>query len=164
MKDAFGGIFNIMLLAFFLVLVSGLLAMAVNYTKAFKAKNIIISTIEEYSSYAGKYCWTDGESKCSKVIQDRLKSIGYHPKSVSCPYFVLDDGTRIQSELDGSGNFCWAPLDASIDSTYHVGAYLRISTCVDFDIPFINQLTGMYFFQVKGDTRRLDLNVEAIES
>ena len=48
MKDAFGGIVNIVLVAIFLVIISGILGLVVNYTKAFRMKNAVISAIEQY--------------------------------------------------------------------------------------------------------------------
>ena len=42
MRDAFGGIANMVVIIVFLVIVSGYLAFNVNYTKAFRVKNKII--------------------------------------------------------------------------------------------------------------------------
>ena len=43
MRDAFGGLLNMVIIVVFLVLVSGYLAFNVNYTKAFRVKNKIIT-------------------------------------------------------------------------------------------------------------------------
>ena len=43
MRDAFGGVANLVIIVVFLTLVSGYLAFNVNYTKAFRVKNKIIS-------------------------------------------------------------------------------------------------------------------------
>ena len=51
MKEAFGGIINIVFVSVFLLIIIGTLGLVVSYTKAFKAKNIIISTIEQYDGY-----------------------------------------------------------------------------------------------------------------
>ena len=48
MRDAFGGVTNLVIIVVFLTLVSGYLAFNVNYTKAFRVKNKIISTFEQY--------------------------------------------------------------------------------------------------------------------
>ena len=45
MRDAFGGIVNISMIVVFLVVVSGYLAFNVTYTKAFRMKNKIITTL-----------------------------------------------------------------------------------------------------------------------
>ena len=41
---------NIVLIAFFLIIVEGILGLAVNYSKAFKMKNLVISTFEKYEA------------------------------------------------------------------------------------------------------------------
>ena len=46
MKEAIGGALTIQIILIFLILVNGYLAMTVNYTKAFRVKNGIISIIE----------------------------------------------------------------------------------------------------------------------
>ena len=48
MQEAFGGILNIFLILIFLVIVEGILAFTVSYTKAFRMKNYVIATIEQY--------------------------------------------------------------------------------------------------------------------
>ena len=68
MRDALGGLVNIVIIVVFLVIVSGYLAFNVNYTKAFRVKNKIISTIENNEGLD-----TDGKAK----ISDYMQSIGY---------------------------------------------------------------------------------------
>ena len=46
MKDAFGGILNLVLIVVFLLLIEGILGLVVNYSKAFRMKNTVISAIE----------------------------------------------------------------------------------------------------------------------
>lgn len=46
MRDAIGGVVNIQIILVFIVIVSGYLAFSVNYTKAFRVKNKIITTLE----------------------------------------------------------------------------------------------------------------------
>ena len=60
MRDAFGGIVNISMIVVFLVIVSGYLAFNVSYTKAFRVKNKIITTIEQYEGLC------DEDSDCAK--------------------------------------------------------------------------------------------------
>ena len=81
MRDAFGGVLNIVIIAIFLVLVSGILGLTVNYTKAFRMKNFVISSIEEYD---GQGCFSNGPSGCKSKIEEKAKSIGYHPVGVNC--------------------------------------------------------------------------------
>ena len=43
MRDAFGGIFNIFIIVVVLLLIMGILGLTVNYTKAFRMKNYVIT-------------------------------------------------------------------------------------------------------------------------
>ena len=67
MRDAFGGIANMVVIIVFLVIVSGYLAFNVNYTKAFRVKNKIISTFEQYEGNC--YDPTVAEGTCNGEIK-----------------------------------------------------------------------------------------------
>ena len=141
MKDAFGGILNLVFIIVFLLLVSGILALTVNYTKAFRMKNFVISAIEQYESYgcfdrASSY----GDSSCRQKIKDSAESIGYHPVHLHCSagYESTDS------------YFCYK------ENQSESGKYYTIVTQVNIDIPIINRIMGLDFFQVHGDTRVID--------
>ena len=142
MKDAFGGILNLAFVVVFLVLVSGILGMIVNYTKAFRMKNFIISSIEQYESYgcfSGNSLYSD--SDCKKKIKESAESIGYHPVRVNCP----DATYSLNDSIDTF--FCYK------ENTSESGKYYSIVTQVDINIPIIRNILGLSFFQVHGDTR-----------
>ena len=48
MKEAYGGIFNIVFIVIFLVIAIGVLGLTFSYTKAFKMKNAVVGAMEEY--------------------------------------------------------------------------------------------------------------------
>ena len=74
MRDAFGGIVNIVLVAIFLVIISGILGLVVNYTKAFRMKNTVISTIEQYEGAQG--CFGNSSATgCQERIEERAKKL-----------------------------------------------------------------------------------------
>ena len=73
MRDAFGGLMNMVIIIVFLVLVSGYLAFNVNYTKAFRVKNKIITTIEQYEGNCG-----NENSACNQEIISYMKELGYN--------------------------------------------------------------------------------------
>ena len=88
MRDAFGGIVNIVLVAIFLVIVSGILGLVVNYTKAFRMKNAVISTIEQYEG--ADSCFTENGnnfklSRNSTTYCPSFKVIIYH-----CPRSLIE--------------------------------------------------------------------------
>ncbi|MBO7079365.1 MAG: hypothetical protein J6W64_06100 [Bacilli bacterium] len=142
MKDAFGGIVNIVLVAIFLVIVSGILGVVVNYTKAFRMKNVVISTIEQYEGAEGCFGNTSATG-CQEKIQEKAKSFGYYPTELRC------------SELDGYKSaynlFCYKRVDSDSGKNY----VFTVITQVDINIPIINKLMGLSIFQVHGDTRAI---------
>ena len=136
MKDAFGGIVNIVLVAIFLVIVSGILGLVVNYTKAFRMKNVVISTIEQYQGASG--CFDSaGTTGCMEKMKQKASDFGYSPV-LSCP----SDYDRVE------GLFCYKGVETDTGNyTY------SIITQVDINIPIINKIMGLSIFQVHGDSR-----------
>ena len=84
MRDAFGGIINLSMIVIFLVLVCGYLAFNVNYTKAFRVKNYIITSIEQYEGNC------DPGTTCNQKITEYIKKVGYN-----APDFSLDGYTCV---------------------------------------------------------------------
>ncbi len=145
MQDAFGGIVNLVLIVLFLVIVEGILGMTVNYTKAFKMKNIVLSAIEQYEASA---CFGSGsvDSSCVEKIKRDAESIGYAPSNLRCP-------SDYESK---AGLFCYKQMDVTSTSS-RKQTYYRIITQVDIHIPIIREIMSLEFFQVKGDTRMIDI-------
>ena len=140
MKDAFGGIVNIVLVAIFLVIISGILGLIVNYTKAFRMKNTVISTVEEYEGACGCFSNT-GSNGCREKIEEKAKSFGYHPTELHCP----------SDYTEGYGLFCYKQVESDSKNNY----IYTVITQVDINIPIINKMMGLSIFQVHGDTRAI---------
>ncbi len=141
MRDAFGGLLSIIIIAIFLVIVEGILGLVVNYTKAFRMKNAVISNIERYE---GLGCFQAGDTDCHSKIRESAKSIGYAPlNELHCPndseYVKMDDIYCVKQSNSQSGN----------------NYVYSIITQVDINIPIINKIMGLSFFQVHGDTRAI---------
>ena len=146
MQDAFGGIVNIVLIVLFLVIVEGILGMTVNYTKAFKMKNIVLSAVEQYEASA---CFgsNNADSACLEKIKNDAKGIGYAPTNLRCPNdFESKDGL-----------FCYKQMEVDSSSSRRQ-TYYRIITQVDIHIPIVREIMSLEFFQVKGDTRMIDIS------
>ena len=138
MKEAYGGIFNLVFLIVFLVIVMGVLGLTVSYTKAFKMKDRIISVIEEYE---GSGCESN-DSACMRRIEDEAKALAYSPLSLNC------HGMNIGKNL-----FCYS-VD-KFDSNKR--AIYTVVTQVDISFPIIDKIMGFRFFQVSGDTKTIEL-------
>jgi hypothetical protein len=136
MKDAFGGIMNLALMVVFLVIAIGILALTVSYAKAFRMKNFVISTVEQYE---GIKC-DSADSACYNRIVEKAKSIGYHPAKMTC-----DKGTNV-------GNYYCIEKKQSDKG----GIYYTVQTQVDINFPIVNKALGISVFQVSGDTKYFD--------
>lgn len=153
MRDAFSGIFNIVFIAVFLLIVSGALAFSVGYIKAFRMKNAVISNIEKFE--ASKSCFEETSNEiCRKNILEYAKSIGYSPDSTGkCG--SMDEGPN--------GLFCYQCYDST--TNHHEEwyddnkvKYCAVSTQVDIKIPIIRQIMSRDFFRVHGETRVIQIS------
>ena len=140
MQEAFGGLLNVFLLALFLTIVSGVLAVSVNYIKAFRMKNYVISSIEKYEATS---CLKNQQSACSNEIVSSANKLGYSGSGLTCPHGYSPDF---------NGLYCFK-------SKFHSkGSYsYSVITQVDFNFPVINKILSFDFFQVHGDTRVIEV-------
>ncbi len=143
MRDAFGGIVNLSMIVIFLVLVCGYLAFNVNYTKAFRVKNYIITTMEQYEGNC------EGENTaCAQKISNYIHQIGY-----SAPDFKIDGYTCHEG-------YCYQRFDVADEKPEGVVSegdnqiYFKVVTQINIDIPIINKIMpGLKIFQVSGNTK-----------
>ncbi len=141
MRDAFGGIINLAMIVVFLVLVCGYLAFNVNYTKAFRVKNYIITSLEQYEGNCAS------GTACSNKIQSYIKQVGY-----SAPNFDIDDYVC-------NYGYCYKEFKASNESPGTVSesknqVYYRVVTQINIDIPIVNKIMpGLKIFQISGNTK-----------
>ncbi len=140
MKDAFGGILNIVFIAVFLIIVSGILAFIVNYNKAFRMKNTVITAIEKYEGASG--CFSGDENGCSEKIKKNAERYGYSPTKLNCE----------QGYKSVGGLFC-VSRETTESGNHEI---CKIVTQVDIDIPIISDIMGLSIFQVHGDTRPME--------
>lgn len=160
MRDAFGGITSLVIIVVFLVLVSGYLAFNVNYTKAFKVKNKIISLFEQYEGRCG--AGDTSTSECDNEINEYITSVGY-----SAPSFSIDPHQACPTNASGTCTgkcqygYCWVKVPAKRMSNSNIKdtkdrAYYKITTQINIDIPIINKIMpGLRIFQVSGDTKTI---------
>ena len=146
MREAFGGTWLLGFVVLFIVLFSAYLAVSVNYTKAFKAKNKIINIIEQnegFSSSTGNVAnKTDNDLKNSKNTEDKiyyyLRNAGFVLEDIkSCPN--SDSPVR-------EGGYCVEKVGTS-----H-GAYYKVTTFIKIELPLIWQT---FTIPIKGETKVL---------
>ena len=154
MKDAFGGIFSLFLIGFFIAMISGILAFTVNYAKAFKMKNSVISNLERFEAGPGCFYGT-GSDDCEARIIEYAKSIGYSPAGGNCDSEGMNAGV---------GNIfcykCFASTNSDKDwykNHNTTGVYCTVSTKVNIDIPVFNKIMDLKIFKVHGETRVIEI-------
>lgn len=145
MRDAYGGIVNITFIVVFIVIISGYLAFSVNYNKAFRVKNKIISAIEECEGIS-----KNDTSDCAhQAIEGYMQQVGYSvPKDFN--------SSVCTGELSTVGNG-WCAQE-NVVSTGELGnkSYYTVVTAVNIDLPIINRiLPSMKLFQVSGNTKTI---------
>lgn len=135
MREAFGGVLNIFVIVVVLLLIVGILGFTVNYTKAFRMKNFVISGFENFEA-AGN---CEMNTACYKWIVEKAGTIGFSPKNdLSCP----------TNYVNVNGYYCYLETNKSN------GKYVyTIQTQVDIDLPIINKIMGLSIFKIHGDTR-----------
>ena len=163
MRDGIGSVVMISVICFFIVAVSAFLAFNVNYTKAFRMKNKIISVYDEYDGLCTGTAGDRPSASCIGEIIDYANSIGYQPIVINCasgytpkpmgsnPLFCEKEVKAIKT-YDGGNN------PSGIDSSGRVGDkigdhYYTIYTVININIPVFNNLFSEKFLGVYGDTR-----------
>ncbi len=140
MKDAIGGIFNLSLLMVVILLVSGFISLAINYTKAYRVKNNVLSYLEKYEGNTGN---TDMLDK----TYDYIKSIGYvatntavtsaENEGYTCPNY---NGKKLG----------WCYRDGEIVNEKFT---IDIVVFVNINIPLVKQIFSNFkFFWMPGTT------------
>lgn len=149
MRDAFGGLMNMVIIVVFLVLVSGYLAFNVNYTKAFRVKNKIITTIEQYEGNC------ESGSACDGKILEYMQQIGYNTDAnFKIPDYQCQSGYCIKKENAAQEvKDSVAKSGGKEPNDLENKVYYRVTTVIVIDIPIINKIMPqLKLFQVSGTT------------
>lgn len=152
MKDAYGGIVNLVFIALFLLILSCIFGLIVSYTKAFKMKNNVISVIERYE---GSGCTCNGAGSCtgsgtecrSKIVEG-AKRLGYAPVDIECPanYDKVDY------------LFCVKQIvSRPKDKNHNIRYTYDVITQVDINFSLVSSIFGFNVFKISGETQEIEL-------
>ena len=149
MRDAIGGVFTLQIILVFVLLINGYMAYSVNYTRAFRVKNIIEQ----------KEGFSEGGT-AAKEISSLVKRAGYGLSTVQ-QQAVRNNNNVNGWYCNGSEGYCVKCTDNtgnnklnSDDASYR-GVYYSVKTYVNMDIPILNRIfTGLPdMLSVNGDTK-----------
>lgn len=152
MRDSIGGAVNIVIIVAFIVIVLSYLAFNVNYTKAFRMKNKIIATYEDYDGKCTGVNDTSGRANpgtCFGDIITYAEDVGYEPGELNCrdgwseagKYYCYKEVKVKKSECSD----CVTEGDKKV--------YYKIATRINIEIPIIQNVFDLQMFWVTGDTK-----------
>lgn len=157
MRDAIGGVLVIEIIIIFLLIINSYLAFSVNYTKAFRVKNKIVSIIENYEGM------TEGELGSKKAIENMMLENHY---SIDNAYTdrcgTLDGAKKYEKSPNNVGGFCYYITETSesgqglANETYK-GTVYSVAVFVNIDLPVLNKLFPYFanVFAIKGETKTI---------
>lgn len=139
MRDAMGGTVALVIIVVFIVFALGYMAFNVNYTKAFRMKNKIISVYENYDGNC--------DSKCNAEIIEYARTIGYSlGKQMSCGGY---------GGKGANGLYCYDEVETPGGMTGSK-KYYRIVTKINVEVPIINRILDLKLFYITGDTKTFE--------
>lgn len=140
MKASIGGIVNIFLVLVFIVIMMSFLLFNVSYAKAFRVKNKIITTYEQYEGNC------DRNTNCYNEIKRYEEQFGY-----KVTYDLKEKpGTKCYQEL----GYCSTRKQAEKGKNNKLVKYV-ITTEVYVKFPLIQDILGVGKFGVSGETHSI---------
>ena len=141
MRDAIGGSVTIVIIVVFIVFALGYMAFNVNYTKAFRMKDKIISVYDDYNGV----CGTD----CEKEITEYARKIGYTSGTgtggvMNC----YNNGPTAKLNL-----YCEKKVEKINNYDGSTKWYYDISTKINIEIPAFKNILNFKMFYVFGTTQ-----------
>ncbi len=137
MREAIGGTWIFSIVIVFIVLFSSYLAISVNYSKAFKVKNNIISIIEQNEGL---------NSTAQSEINRYLSGVGYHVYS-SCDKANGEKGYGPNNK-NNSYRYCVSKRTSG-EGTFKK-TYYKVRVFFRLDLPI---LSSVFVFPVTGETK-----------
>lgn len=165
MRESIGGGWLFSVVVLFIVLFSSYLAISINYSKAFKVKNYILSTIERREGYNGKYSETELETvgKLGSLIEtdenaqteiySYLKEFGYYSKVIKSGY--CEDK---KMGITMPGGYCVKHI--CNDNEEIGGNYYKVTTFLKIEFPLIKFVLKV---PVSGETKLVYYDKSSVE-
>lgn len=160
MRDSIGGTVILVIIMAFMVFAIAYLAYNVNYQKAFRMKNKIISIYEKYNGNCdpgtcvreiNEYAREIGYDTENNFPCDNIKGTSYdrasgHFASGDKQLYCVKGVKQVTKDRSASGS-------AVYDDTGTVSCYYQIVTKINIRIPIIENVIGTPALYVTGDTK-----------
>jgi len=147
MKESVGYTVTLNIVIIFIIIVFAFLSAALIYLKSNKVSKSITEIVEKYEGY---------NDVAKNDIQNKLNSIGYNKKAVSCEKYYNRIGEKERNNCtntnipNGSEGYCVFMCREMYDGEWYY--YYKISTNLMLNIPIINDLLDIPIFS---NTNRL---------
>lgn len=138
MREAVGSTFLFKLMIFFIFFFASFLAIAINYSQAFRIKNQIINVLEQYEGY------TDEASE--KIVNTIGNSGYYRVHSCSSNEGIIPTDPTTGRAVNG---VCIKGTSSGPEGKYRI---YKVSTYVSFDFPIIGNI---FTIPVRGETKAI---------
>lgn len=143
MKEGVGTAFNLSLLFYFMLLVAGFALFGINYYRAFRVKNHIITYIEQFEGN-----FNNNTFKNNRL--DMINASGYNIDQSKLDIARTDGWTCPDQE-----GWCYK-LNSDIYKNGNHYCIYEVKAFISTDIPVINKLFANYsFFEVNGVTKQI---------
>lgn len=136
MRDAFGGTFMIQLLIIFIIIYIGFTAVALNYAKAFKAKNAVIEYLEQNEISSLNDLNVQVETAMLDYIHKEVVGNLNYIQSLSDSECVNTNKRRCYNDV----GIVIEQITPSESNRNKLGTYYRVTTYFGYDISFFKIL------------------------
>jgi len=141
MRDAFGGSFMIQLFLVFIIIYVSFTAIALNYAKAFKAKNIVVSYLEE------KEISSVRNNDLSTVVYNEMNDYFANKLAGELNYRYPISTSSCTASNPRNTVLCFNDLGVKIEQIEpndeernKLGVYYKVTTYFGFQLPFFDRL------------------------
>jgi len=135
MRDAFGGAFMLRIFLIFILIYILFTAIALNYAKAFKVKNLVISYLEDNEiTNIENMTAISKQAMIDYFYKEIIGNLHYtHPQKLNC----LEDEACLNFEDIGISIIQKVPTTTETNKR---GVYYKVTTYFGFDIGFLRLL------------------------
>ena len=142
MRDAFGGTFMLQVFMVFILIYICFTAVALNYAKAFKVKNMIIDYLEENQIVDLNKMDAETENMMKNFIDREIYgNKKYHVNQDDiCSGLVTEDALGRKIAYCNNVGILIRPSEKAQNTE---GVYYTVSTYVSWSLPFLNKLLAL---------------------
>ena len=145
MREALGGYFNISILFFFILLVSGFISLSINYTKAYRVKNNVLTYLEKYEG-------NPNNEELLDYTSSYIQSVGYNASNESISA-AKNAGYTCSLYKGQEQGWCYKKNSPNGDRFS-----IDIVVFVSVDIPVLNKVFANFkFFWLNGTTSSIPI-------